>query len=175
MKRIVTTLLMVSAISGCGGGGGGGGDEYLGAALVSLDVSPNEIDPGDRTELRINIAEVDENGIALKVRFPLSLGYVPSSTTIETPDQDDPVSLAPSVTVRADEFRYVVYFMKRSRFGESNQGTLRLQLEAISEAKDVAIEIDADVDDPKISNSREFDADSPEFGAEDSETIQIEN
>lgn len=174
MKKLLRAGILAIVLSGCGGGGGGGGG-YVGAALVSIDASPTRIDPGDRTELTINLSEVDDNGIALKIRFPIALKYVSDSTTLEVDGLDDPISLTPNITTRADDFRYVVYFMRRSRFGESNQATMKLQLEGVEEASDVVVGVDPDVDDPNISNGAEFDASNPEFGAEDQVTIQVKN
>jgi len=165
---------LAASLAGCGGGGGGGGD-YIGAALVSLEASPRQIDPGDRTQLTIRIAEVDENGIALKIKFPVELKYVSSSTTLETSDRDEPIIVPVTNSVNSDPDRYLVYYFKRSRFGEDNQGTLRLQLEAVDELSSGKIQIDADVDDPKVSNTTEFQVSSPEFGAEDEVSIEIKN
>lgn len=173
MKKLLTTSLLALMISGCGGGGGD--SDFIGAALVSLNASPTKTDPGDRTEIMLHLAEVNDNGIALKVRFPTSLAYVPASSTLEVSGEDTPIDVTPAVTVRVNALRYVVYFFKRSLFGDNNQGTLKLQLAALSDDSGAKIEVDADVDDPRISNLREFDVNNPEFEAEDSETIEIVN
>lgn len=169
---LITTLaLPLALMASCGGGGGGGGDEFIGAAEVNINASPNEIDTGDRTQLSIRIRQVHENGIALKVRYPVGLTYVPASAVLSVDGIE--LDATPTVNTTVDTAVYLVFYFSQSVFGDEIEGTLSLQLEGAGEITDGQIEVDPDVDDPDKPNSSEFDSAAPEFGAEDMVDIKV--
>jgi hypothetical protein len=163
----------MATLSGCGGGGGGGGgnDTFIGAALVAIATSPSEIDSGDRTLTKISIAEVHPDGIALKLRFPDGLRYVLDSSVLVVNGNKSDAS--PTVNVSKDGFVYMVYYFTKARFGEKAEGELQIQLQGVTGISDGDIEVDADVDDPQVSNSSEFVIDNPEFQTQDAAQIRV--
>ncbi len=169
---------VVSCFTACGGGGGGGGEAFVGAATVSIRLQPSVIDSGDRTQVTIDVGDIHDNGIALKVRFPNGLRYVPASTVLEINDQT--TKLTPTVNALAEDENsvYLVFYLSQSLFSSGSEyngemGTLQLQLEGRKAVKDGKVEVDADVDDPQESNSTEFSLDNPEFVAEDEAFIRV--
>ncbi len=172
--------ISVMAALGCGGGGGGGGtDEFVGAARVSVRCSPKKIDSGDRTQVSVTLSQVHENGIAVKVRFPIGLKYVPSSSFLVVGERELDVSPTINATSEAEEMNYVVFYLTQGQFSRTSQeyageaGTLLLQLEGRKTIIDGEIEVDPDVDDPAEDNSTEFDISSPEFISEASASISV--
>lgn len=173
-QSILSLALAISAplLSSCGGGGGGGGgDDFIGAAEVSLEVSPHRIDTGDRTELKIEISRIHQNGIALKIRFPKGLDYVPSSSFLNVGEDDEDVS--PTVNQEKESEIYLVYYISKDQLGKNETGTLFLELEGTDSVDDGTIEVDPDVDDPAIDNAVEFNISEPQFGAEQEASIQV--
>jgi len=151
------------------GGGGGGG--FIGAAIVSINLSPSVIDTGDRTQIETWISEVHENGIILKFRYPAGLTYVRDTAILEANEQQ--LDIGPAKNVASGNYRYLVFFFTREQFGEDNYGKLTFQLEGKAVVADGKVEVDADVDDPLIDNSVEFDPRNPEFVAEDEAGIKV--
>ena len=168
----VALLLLLTQASGCGGGGGGGGDDFIGAAQVTIRASPSKIDTGDRMLVSVDISEVNENGIALKLKFPDGLTYVPSSSSLVIADQS--IDISPTVNQGKFNSVYLVYYLKKGIFGKDNRGTVELFLEGASAVVDGSLGVDADVDDPLIDNSVEFDPNNPDFVAEDSVDVNVE-
>ncbi|MBX7137329.1 MAG: hypothetical protein K1X83_05035 [Oligoflexia bacterium] len=171
-KYAFLLALVVPLVTSCGGGGGGGGD-FIGAANVSIDASPTEFDTGDRTQVEIHISDVNDNGIALKVRFPDKLEYVPSSAILVVDGEE--LDISPTVNSRKDQDVYLVFYLSQDLFGGdgSASGTVSLQLEATGDFSSNTIEADADVDDPLIGNNIEFDLENPEFAPEDQVEVQV--
>jgi hypothetical protein len=179
-KNSLVAFSLVAAV-GCGGGGGGGGgaDEFVGAARVSVRCSPKNIDSGDRTQVSITLSQVHENGIAVKVRFPVGLKYVPSSSFLKVGERELDASPAVNATSETEEMNYVVFYLTQGQFSRTTQeyageaGTLLIQLEGRKTVTDGEIEVDPDVDDPAEDNSTEFDITSPEFISEASASISV--
>lgn len=171
-KLIVLSTILgsVSFLTGCGGGGGGG-DSFIGAAEVRVTVSPNKIDTGDRSQVRVTIREVHENGIALKVRYPVGLEYVRDSAILQVGSSK--IDSGPLNNVAPGDEVYLVFYFSPDLFKKSNEGELYFELEATSEVVDGQIEVDADVDDPDVDNDDEFDATLPEFLSESSASIAV--
>ena len=169
-RHTLASLLTLSLIS-CGGGGGGGGS-FVGAAEVALTVTPRTLDTGDRALVSVSIADVSEDGIALKLRYPDGLSYVPDSAFLTVDGEKRNVS--PTVNTVVDEQTYLVIYLKDSWFGENIQGDLTLEIEGLQSVKGKKVEVDADVDDPAVGNNTEFDPQNPEFTAQDSQSIEVQ-
>ena len=174
-----TAGLLTLAISGCGGGGGGGGDAFVGAATISIELTPSRIDSGDRTLVTTYVGDVHKNGIALKYRFPEGLIYVPDSASLEVDDKKTSLPPTNNVFVSKENSNYLVFYLSQSLFRTQGEeynggvGKVTLQLEGRAVVRDGEVEIDADVDDPLEDNSAEFSTENPEFSAEDSAGIQV--
>lgn len=166
---LLALIGLISLLSGCGGGGGG--DGFIGAAQVSISATPNRIDTGDRTQLRISISEVHENGIALKIHHPDGLTYVRDSATLIVEGAD--IDTGPLNNVSSETGVFLVFYFTQSIFGKNDRGELLLELEATGEVSDGSIEVDADVDDPLIDNENEFSVETPEFQGEVSASIEV--
>ncbi len=177
-KKAVFSVLILQipaillSLSGCGGGGGGS-DDYIGAATVELQVSPTMIDTADRMLVRARLGEVNDNGLALKFRYPLGLNYVPSSSSLTADNQS--MDISPSVNLVEGNFRYLVYYIPQSFFGKNKRGTVELLLEGVSRVLQGEVQVDADVDNPLIDNSSEFDSKNPDFAAEDFVEVKVAN
>lgn len=173
MKSIIKAclcLLTISLLVACGGGGGGNSDDFAGAARLSLKASPTTIDSGDRLKISVEIRDVHPKGIALKIRVPVGLDYVLDSGVLSV--NGDELDISPTENVISDDMLYLVFYLDAEDFDEST-GTVSIEFEGSEEIRSGQIEVDADVDDPLIDNSSEFDIDSPEFDAEDEVTIEV--
>lgn len=173
-------LVVLLFLIGCGGDSsvsfGGGG-----AALVSITANPNKIDIQDRTTVRIKLRDVNRNGIAVKIRFSNKLEYAPNTTFLRVLGEDK--KFDPDFNVRDGNVRYLVYFIKRSNFGDlpdeedletiSEEGELRLELTGRERIQNSTIEVDVDVDDPLIANDQEFSVEEPGFQSEAEASISV--
>lgn len=187
MFRLKTSSLALSllplltfALASCGGGGGGGGEgDFVGAARVSISSSPREIDSGDRTLVSIRLSDVHENGIAVKIRYPSGLRYVPSTSFLMVGERELDVSPSVNATDEKEDLTYLVFYLSQSQFRRSSQryngenGVLTVQLEGRDTVVEGEIEVDPDVDDPAEDNAIEFDLTSPEFVSEASSSISV--
>lgn len=171
VKLLITTSLCIATLSNCGGGGGGGGGDFIGAAEVTVRASPSSIDTGDRMLVTAEISSVNDSGIALKFKYPDGLGYVPSSSSLVVKDQS--IDITPTVNHNENNFIYLVYYLKKSFFGSDNKGKVELFLEGKSAVVDGVLSIDADVDNPNIDNSVEFDPKNPGFTAQDMIDVKV--
>ena len=181
MKTSVKTYLTILSsllLAACSGGGGGSDDSFVGAADVSVVTQPSQIDSGDRTEVSIELSNVHDDGIALKIRVPNALVYVRASAMLLVGSEEQ--DLTPTVNdVSSDDDRYIVFYIPQSDFKTSGQdyngesGTVVLQLEGVDAVTDGLIEVDPDVDDPQISNDTEFDISNPEFVAQAETSITV--
>jgi hypothetical protein len=168
MKKL---LLITSLILASCGGGGGGDEDYIGAAKLSLDISPNVIDTGDRAAVTVKVSETDENGIILKLRVPAGMQYVADSSTLERDGGE--FDLTPLFNEPGEGGNFIVYFIENTAFGSDNKGDIKFLLEAISNFGEGLVEVDADVNDPLIEDNIEFDPEEPEFLAEDVAEIEV--
>lgn len=159
--------------AGCGGGGGGGGSSSPEAAEVSVSASPSKIDSGDRTTVTVNIDSINPLGAMIKIRFPSGLAYVKNSSVLFVDGKLKDAS--PAFNKTADTDSYLVYFFSRSTIGENQSGRLELTLTGKSGVEDGHIEVDADVNDPNVADSKEFDAANPKFDAQDKTGIRVKD
>lgn len=162
----------LALLSSCGGGGGGG-DDFVGAGLVTVRSSPSTIDTGDRMLVTAEVSDLHENGILLKFRYPAGLDYVLDSAELLPQGTDNPSDIGPAVNAQQDGETFLVFFLQRSQFGSEERGTVSFQLEGIDRVQSGEIEVDADVNDPLVDDSAEFDPESPEFGAEDATSVSV--
>lgn len=176
---ITTATILTTTLLGCGSGGGGGSDSFVGAATVVVRTAPSEIDSGDRTLTKINVASVHENGIALKVRFPSGLRYVSGSALLLVDNREIDISPTVNSTSRSEDQTYLIFYLQQSLFKRANQayngeaGTVIVQLEGRDSVERGSIDVDADVDDPAEDNASEFDLENPEFISESSASIEV--
>ncbi len=171
-KSWFVLFALLFCLGACGGSGGGDGGTFVGAAKATLTTSPNTIDTGDRTEVRVEISAVNESGISLKLRFPSALAYVPSSATLLVDGDENDAS--PTVNAAQDDDNYLVFYFSQDDFGPETAGELVILLEGLSNITQGRIEVDADVDDPAVDNQSEFVLEEPEFVAESEASIVVE-
>jgi hypothetical protein len=177
---VLTTAGLLSGLTGCGGGGGGSDTgSFFGAANVNVRATPSRIDSGDRTQVSIELSDVHENGIAVKVRFPAGLRYVPGSSFLLVDEKKIDVDPTIIQTDESEDLTYVVTYLSQNQFRRSSEeyngesGTLLIQLEGRKSVINGEIEADPDVDDPDEGNDVEFDISNPEFVAESSASIEV--
>lgn len=177
MKKIsIGLLILILTLPLIGCSGGGGGSDFIGAADVSISASPNQIDSQDRTRVRVDISRVNEEGILLKIRYLRGLTYAPSTSRLVV--GSDESGIEPSINTEIEGDVYLVYFLSAALFNvtsddEGDSGTLTLELIGISTVNEGSIEVDADVDDPLVENTVEFDPNDPAFEAESSASIEV--
>ncbi|MBX7137109.1 MAG: hypothetical protein K1X83_03925 [Oligoflexia bacterium] len=177
--RLSNWFLLSAAIAiviGCGGGGGGGGGDETGdgAAVppaLEIRANPNEFDSGDRTSVTVRLYDITRDPFILKVRYPKGLKYVNNSSFVVIDDQL--YDIGPDKERSSSDFTYLVYFMDADLFFENREGTVHFQLEATKNTGEVEIEGDADVDNPLVDNSGEFNVNTPQFDPQDSTEIKV--
>lgn len=175
MKKTLAALIFIISlvVSACGGGGGGGGG-FVGAADLQLEVEPRVVDPGDRLFVRIRINEIHEDGIMLKLRFPSAIRYVRDSAMLYRDRGDDQGrAYPPTENETVESSIYLVFFVDHDDLEGDNRGELLLELEAREEVDDGQVEVDADVDNPRVDDDKEFDAENPAFAAEDRVYVDV--
>jgi hypothetical protein len=185
MKRSVFLSLVfcaaTSPLYGCGGGGGGGTSDpsYSGSADVSVQATPSKIDTGDRTEVSIDISNVNPNGIALKIRYPNGLQYVPSSAKLLTQDKETDLTPTFNLAAPSEPQMYLVFYLKQRSFRPAGEqyngqsGTVVLQLVGMGAVDGGDIDVDPDVDDRTVDNAVEFNVNQPQFVPESSAGITV--
>jgi hypothetical protein len=164
------TLSLASLVTACGGGGGGGGGEQQPAQL-SLSVSPTEIDTGDRITAEVEIDSITSGSIALKVRIPTGLRYVAASSKLRIGEGF--INYEPTTVAAASDYRYIVYYLGVATLEPEDHGTLKFVLSGASGVEDGEVEVDADVDDPAVANSKEFNVSDPKFDPQDAVSISV--
>lgn len=178
LSIFLATSLAVPLV-GCGGGGGDDSTDFSGAATVSMSLTPSQLDSGDRALVSVDVGDVHPNGIALKFRYPDGLSYVPKSSVLIV-DGDD-IKISPRVNVASTDggSTYLVYYLPQKLFRRAKEiysgepGTVQFQLVGKSAVTDGLVEVDADVDDANVDDNIEFNVATPEFLAEDQQTISV--
>lgn len=174
MKSFLGILLFVPLLVGCGGGGGGS-DRIPFAAFVNLQVSPENIDTGNRMLVRVDIQEVHPDGVIIKVRYPRGLDYFRGTSLLRAGGKV--IDVDPTVNSRSrvtdEELDYLVFFFPRSLFDLNGLGTLLFELSAISAVETGLIEIDADINNRQVDDDNEFDLKNPDFSPDDTVDITV--
>ena len=165
----ILILLTSLFLNFCGGGGGGGVSSAPDPAHVTIDANPNYLDSGDRTAVTVDLYDVNDLGIALKLKYPKGLDYVVSSAHLEIDDQTYSAIPASGEQTSGD-FTYLVFYFSKSVVGD-NSGRLSLFLQGNS-AVDGQVQVDVDLDDPTLSNGSEFSVADPKFNAQDAAGIE---
>jgi hypothetical protein len=168
---VISSVLL--CLSACGGGGSD--NDFVGAALLNVDTTPQRIDPGNRTQTTVYIYDVHQNGIFLKVKYPAGLKYASQSSKLEINGRIITVFPNNIVATADNSSNFLVYVLGKDEFNEAEYGILRFQLEGVKELQNGDIEVDADVDDPQIQNSKEFNVAEPAFNGEDKVSITVIN
>ena len=192
-------LLILSVLPGCGGGGGGGddGEEELNAADVSISVSPDSIDAGDRVRVRTSVSNVNADGVLLKFRYPAGLAFVAGSASVAVEGRESAVapqfqatttesqslraSATPTPTPASVRYTYLVFILGRDLFTRPGEpysgeaGTVSFLLEGVGLVEDAAIGVDPDLNDPAIPDYAKFDADTPMFEPESEVGVSVQN
>ena len=169
--RFLTISFILICVS-CGGGGGGGGTS--GAAFIRINAEPRVIDSGDRITITIDVSDIHESGILLKIRFPTALEYVPGTAFI-TPDGGDDYDATPNNSATSGNNSFLVFFLTKDDFDSRDRGEVTFELAGNEPLADGTVEIDADVNDEAVPDELEFDVEAPEFAAEDEVHVIVED
>lgn len=172
MKRVFSAIAIstILLLASCGGGGGGGGS---GPANVNLNVDPSKIDAGDNMTVTIDISDVADNGIVLKIRTPVGLDYVTDSGYLTV--EDVPLNLDPAFYKTDTKFNYLVYFVDRNLFGDGNSGQFIVTYQGTAAVASGTVDVDTDEINPSLTESQQFKVSDPKFSAEDSQKIVVKN
>jgi hypothetical protein len=168
LKLFLLTLCITA--SSCGSSDDG--DDFVGAAEISIRVSPSDFDTGDRTEVRINISNASDTGIAVKVFYSNLLEYVPASAYLNADGIKNNITPLYNES-DGNEGTYLVFFIAIADLDNSDAGEITFQLSALDLIEKSEIQVDADIDDPLIANNIEFDPLDPKFASETSASISV--
>lgn len=171
MKGMFRPLILAPFIflASCGGGGGGSS----GQAVVNVSAEPSKLDAGDITTVSIEVYDVQDGGVVLKIRTPVGLDYVNDSGFLAVDGVS--LNLDPDFYKTDDTYNYLVYFLGRNLFGEDNFGLLTVNYQGTGAVAAGTIDVDADANDPSVPDSSEFSADAPNFSAQDSQKVVVKN
>ena len=177
---LLAGLAATTTLAGCGGGGGSDDSSpFSGAATVSLNLTPSTIDSGDETLVKIWVGDVHESGIALKLKYPSGLNYVFQSATLTIDEKEVDIKPRTNVLTADEESAYLVFYLSQRLFRQSSEeyngeaGLVQLRLVGKSLVTNGFVEVDADVDNPDVADTIEFNASKPEFVAADQQTITV--
>jgi hypothetical protein len=168
--RYLLAVTLLLTIAACGDGSS---DGVFGAAFVSVKATPSFIDVGDRTFVVVDIDQLDDDGILLKVRFPIGLEYLLNSSFIRVRGEDFARDPDLVFTSERENRNYLVYYLSKQQFDGNDEGTISFDLIGRSLVSRGEIEVDADIDNPNIPNEDEFDPEVTEFNREDSTSIRV--
>ncbi|RIL09039.1 MAG: hypothetical protein DCC75_07490 [Proteobacteria bacterium] len=163
---LITASIFLSAwIAGCGGGSSNSFSS--GAARVEIDADPRKVDVGDRVEVNLNIEDVDEAGVIIKIRFPNELTYIEDSSIFYVDDEE--LERSPDSIHTSNDNYFLIYRISEEDNGENNRSTLVFDLRADDSKKEANLAVD-----PDINSNTPFDPDNPEFESEIEVEIEIE-
>lgn len=176
---LLAGLAASMSLTSCGGGGGDDSSTFSGAATVSLDLTPSTIDSGDETLVKVWVGDVHKSGIALKFKYPSGLSYVFKSATLTVGEQEVSIKPRNNVITADEKSTYLVFYLSQRSFREDSEeytgqpGLVQLRLVGKSRVNDGLVEVDADVDDPDVADSIEFNIAKPGFVAADQQSITV--
>lgn len=168
--RGLIILLLTLTCTACGGGGGG--DEFSGAAVVTLDVVPTEVDTGDRIKIEVHAGSIYSGGIVVKVRYPNAFSYVTDTSFLKF-DSKDLIDTAPDGEFKSDKtsMSFLVFTFDASEIADHTSATITFELQAnqaTSTSSENLIAVDADVFD-----STTFDLNDPKFSSDDEVEVKV--
>lgn len=164
---------MCLACGGIGGGGGGGGSDTNDPGEIALTLDRSHIDSGDIARVRVDVFDINENGVVLKLKFTKALSFMRGSAFFYK-DEDKERAVTPNFDTSDADSRYLVFiFSRRSAYGKSHI-SLDLDLKAIAGDPEGYIEVDLDNNDPIVPDSQEFSASNPRFSAQERSGMRID-
>ena len=170
---LACSLALCLACGGVGGGGGGGGSGTNDPGELALTVDRSHIDSGDIARVRVDVFDINENGVVLKLKFTNSLSFMRGSAFFYK-DEDKERAVTPNFDSSDADARYLVFiFSRRSAYGRSHI-SLDLDLKAVAGDPKGYIEVDLDNNDPVVPDSQEFSAKNPRFSAQERSGIRID-
>ena len=179
-NALLACLATTTTLTGCGGGGGSDDSStFSGAATVSLDLTPSTIDSGDETLIKTWVGDVHQNGIALKFKFPSGLSYVFESATLTVGEKEVDIKPRNNVVTADERSTFLVFYLSQRLFRQDSEeyngepGLVQLRLVGKSLVNDGLVQVDADVDDPNVADTIEFNVSKPEFVAADQQSITV--
>lgn len=168
-KQLASVVIFLSTL--CLACGGGGGDGTIDPAQVSIKVTPDVIDSGERTRIRLELYDFSDTKVIVKVRFPSGLDFVADSAAYLVDNQD--VEIEPNVEGVGDSQDYLVFFVNTEELNDPEDLQLLFQLRGVEDVAPSEIEVDIDLDDEAIANDVEFTVETPQFDIQESAYIQV--
>lgn len=171
MKRVQSYKAAILLVALCTACGGGGGDGTIEPAQVKIKVTPDVIDSGERTRVRLELYSFSDSKVIVKVRYPSGLNFVTDSAAYLVDNQD--VEIEPDVEAEGDSQDYLVFFVNTDELNNPDKLELLFQLRGVEDVTPSQIEVDIDLDDEDITNSEEFSVETPQFDVQESAYIQV--
>lgn len=175
VRRLASFALICSFVVclACGGGGGGGGGGTNNPGEVVLTVERGHIDSGDIANVRVEVFDINEAGVVLKLKFTKALKYIKGSAYFYK-GEDKQREVTPNFDSSDSNARYLVFFFsRRSAYGRSHI-SLDLNLKAVSGDPDGYVEVDLDNNDPTVPDLNEFSTKNPGFTAQERSAVEID-
>lgn len=169
--QLLLAGLLASLLIGCGSDGGSD-DDFSGAARLQLDITPKDVDTGDRISGTVEIRDIYEGGIILKIQYPAALSYVASTSYVRY-NGGSRVDLSPTTeaTSSSGDLTYLVYTLTDEMLNDRSDASVTFELQAndqTDEDSDSVIAVDADVD-----SGGAFDVENPGFTSQDEQVITV--
>jgi hypothetical protein len=171
MNRIQLLSVVIFLSTLCLACGGGGGDGTIEPAQVSIQVTPDVLDSGERTRIRLKLYDFSDTKVIVKVRFPAGLDFVADSAAYFVDNQD--VEIDPGAEAAGDDQDYLVFFVNTEELNNPDNLELLFQLRGVDDVLPSEIEVDIDLDDEAIANDVEFTVETPQFDIQESAYIQV--
>ena len=174
-SAVVVVAALSALIASCGGGGGGSSSDSSSpndAGSVSLNVEKGEMDSGDKNRVRVEIDNLNPNGVLLKFHYPAALRYVANSATL-FPGLEEETRISPYDEATLKGERYLVFFLYPSAALNDTYIALEFDLKAIKSNSDAYVEVDLDNNDRGVPDSNEFRAATPRFSALERWDVEI--
>jgi hypothetical protein len=168
-------LACALAFTACGvggGGGGGGGSDSTNPGEVVLEVEKTYMDSGDLTNVRVEVYDINQNGVILKLRYPKVLRYVKDSAVFYKGESKERL-VVPNTEAKDENDRYLVFFFSRRSANGDSYISVDFKLKALDSDLEAFVEVDLDNNDPTILDRNEFEISTPRFSAQQRWEVDI--
>lgn len=153
-KNITAIIFVLCLFSTCfwaACGSSSSSEEESDPAQLSIDISPDVIDTGDRAGVRIAISNWEYPVVTLKVRMPNVISYILDSSLFN--NEDTVYEVDPSLSFTNGDYNYLVYYLDRFELGATQRGILSFRITADENITAGHIGVDVDFYEPESSSS----------------------
>jgi hypothetical protein len=137
-----------------------------------LEVEKNYMDSGDLTNVRVEVFDINPNGVILKLRYPKVLRYVKDSAVFYK-GEDKERLVMPNTEAKDENDRYLVFFFSRRSANGDSYISVDFKLKALAADLEAFVEADLDNNDPTIFDRDEFEIATPRFSAQQRWEVDI--